>query len=352
MSQTNCSTKIFNSKHLTEMQRGQIEILLKEKKKQKEIAALINKSKSCISREIKRNKVEQISSNLEKKEEYFADAAQRQYKERREKTGARMRIHTHNALVEQIENLMIENKWSPAAAIGHLEDTTGKKVEITIKTMYNIIDSNLSKIKNIDLWEKVGRKPKKKAPKTKQRTIGTSIDERPEEANNRSEFGHWEIDGVIGRKTDKSELVTIIERQTLQYLILRVPERTQGAVIEALDLLEKKHGKLFTGIFKSITSDNGGEFLDFEGIEKSKYKNRKKRTKQYFAHPYSSWERGSNENANGIVRRFIPKGTNLNTVSDEKILWIQNWINNLPRKKLAYKSANSLFQAELSKLAA
>jgi IS30 family transposase len=352
MSQTDCSTKEFNSKHLTEIQRGQIEVLLKEKMKQKEIANLINKSKSCISREIKRNKVQQLNSGLEKKEFYFADAAQRQYKERREKTGARMRIHTHNALVEQIENLMIENSWSPAAAIGNLEDATGKKVEITIKTMYNIIDSNLSKIKNIDLWEKVGRKPKKKTPKTKQRTIGTSIDERPEEANNRSEFGHWEIDGVLGKKTGKSELVTIIERQTLQYLIIRIPERTQGAVIESLDLLEKKHGKLFTKIFKSITSDNGGEFLDFEGIEKSKYKNRKKRTKQYFAHPYSSWERGSNENANGIIRRFIPKGTDLKTISDEKILWIQNWINNLPRKKLAYKSANAMFQAELSKLTA
>jgi IS30 family transposase len=352
MSQTNCSTKEYNSKHLTEIQRGQIEILLKEKRKQKEIALLLNKSESCISREINRNKVHQINSELQQKEVYFGDAAQRQYEARREKTGAKMRIHTHHPLVEQIENLMIENKWSPAAAIGHLEIKTGKKVELTIKTMYNIIDSNLSIIKNIDLWEKVSRKPKKTATKTKQRIIGTSIDERPEKANDRSEFGHWEIDGVLGKQTDKSELITIIERQTLQYLILRIPERTQEAVIKALDLLEKQQGKLFPKIFKSITSDNGGEFLNFEGIEKSCYKNRKKRTKQYFAHPYSSWERGSNENANGIIRRFIRKGTDLNTISDEKIAWIQNWINNLPRKKLRYKSANAMYQAELLKLVA
>lgn len=352
MNQTNCSTKTSKSKHLTEKERGQIEILLIEKRKQIEIAILLKKSESCISREINRNKVTQIDTDLKEKSVYFADAAQRQYSERRKKSGAKMRIHTHNTLVEQIEKLMIKNKWSPAAAIGHLSVTTGKKVEITVKTMYTIIDSNLSIIKNIDLWEKVSRKPKKTAPKTKQRTIGTSIDERSEEANNRSEFGHWEIDGVLGKQTGKSELITIIERQTLQYLILRIPERTQDAVIKALNILEKKQGKLFPKLFKSITSDNGSEFLDFEGIEKSKYKNRKKRTKQYFAHPYSSWERGSNENANGIIRRFIPKGTDLNTISNEKILWIQDWINNLPRKKLGYKTANAMFQAELLKLAA
>ncbi|MEG2429027.1 MAG: IS30 family transposase, partial [Oscillospiraceae bacterium] len=105
--------------------------------------------------------------------------------------------------------------------------------------------------------------------------------------------------------------------------------------------LQRKYGKAFSDIFKTITTDNGCEFLDFEGIEKSLF-SKKSRTKMYFAHPYSSWERGTNENINKMIRRFIPKGVDISAFTENEIQKIQNWINNYPRKILGGKSANMI----------
>ena len=110
-----------------------------------------------------------------------------------------------------------------------------------------------------------------------------------------------------------------------------------------MNRLERKLGKGFEDTFKTITCDNGCEFLDFEGIEKS-IRNKQNRTKVYFAHPYSSWERGTNENINKMIRRFVPKGVDISSYSDKDIERIQNWINNYPRRILGGLSANMLEQ--------
>jgi len=107
----------------------------------------------------------------------------------------------------------------------------------------------------------------------------------------------------------------------------------------ALDALEIKYGRKFKEKFKTITVDNGSEFLDFKGIEESLKIPREKRVKVYYAHPYSSWERGTNENSNKLIRRFIPKGTGIGNISKIKIKYIETWMNNYPRKILGYKSA-------------
>lgn len=114
-------------------------------------------------------------------------------------------------------------------------------------------------------------------------------------------------------------------------------------MIKVIDKLERKYGSKFKQIFKSITTDNGGEFLDFEGIEKSLY-GKETRTKMYFAHPYSSWERGTNENINRMIRRFIPKGVDISTFTHKETKRIENWINNYPRKILGGKSSNMLLK--------
>jgi len=139
----------------------------------------------------------------------------------------------------------------------------------------------------------------------------------------------------------KDGLFTLSERMTREQIIIKVGSLTQDPIIEAIDKLEDNYGRFFKGKFKSITLDNGREFLDLGSIEKSS-SNSKTRALVYFAHPYSAWERGANEDQNKMIRRSIPKGTDISKLSDRDIEIIQNWMNNYPRKILGYKTANEL----------
>ena len=123
-----------------------------------------------------------------------------------------------------------------------------------------------------------------------------------------------------------------------------------SAVVRVLDQIERKVGeKTFRYIFKSITVDNGTEFSDWKGMKSSR-RNKKDRTQIFYCHPYSSWERGSNENQNKLVRRWYPKGGSFDKVTKREIKYMENWINDYPRKIFNYSSANELFQKELSKI--
>lgn len=169
---------------------------------------------------------------------------------------------------------------------------------------------------------------------------GDNISFRGAKANSREEFGHWEGDLIIGSKgISKSCLFTIIERKTRLYLSFKLENRQMKNVVSLLDSLENKIGKKeFSNIFKSITFDNGTEFRDFIGMEKSILGDGY-RTKIYYANPYHSWERGSNENGNRMMRKYFPKGTNFSNISDKKILKATNKINYNNRKLLKNKSA-------------
>ena len=180
---------------------------------------------------------------------------------------------------------------------------------------------------------------------------GISITKRPLEVNNRENFGHWEMDTVKGsRGNTKANLLVLTERKTLSEIVMKIPNGCAYSVVNALDCLEKKWGKLFPEIFKTITVDNGVEFADFENMEKSIFNKDKKRTSIFYCHPYSSWERGSNENQNKLIRRHIPKGYDFDDKPHEEIQKIQDWINNYPRRKFNYMSSNELFEFELSKI--
>lgn len=121
-----------------------------------------------------------------------------------------------------------------------------------------------------------------------------------------------------------------------------MPDKTQELVIKSLDALERKYGRKFKDKFKTITVDNGSEFLNYKNLERSVANEEEKRVKIYYAHPYSSWERGTNENINKLIRRFIPKGTDIGKISKTKIKRIELWINNYPRRIFKYKSSNDL----------
>lgn len=217
-----------------------------------------------------------------------------------------------------------------------------KEERVRTKTLYNYIDVELLEIKNIDLPFKVKRTTKPPRIRKHKKHLGTSICERPSFINDRLDFGHWEIDTVIGcKKKSDPTLLTITERMTRKEIIRKLPDKTAVSVQNILYKLDKEAGPYFSRLFKSITADNGSEFAELATLES------KTDAKVYFAHPYTSSERGTNERHNGLIRRFIPKGKDLNQYSTETICCIQTWCNTLPRKILRDKTPDEAFEDQL-----
>jgi len=160
------------------------------------------------------------------------------------------------------------------------------------------------------------------------------INERPPSANDRSEFGHWEMDCIeSGRGKGRACLLVSVERKSRKTLIYKLRSQRQAQVLKVINRLEKKLGfKKFKEIFKSITVDYGSEFLGWRDLEKSNISKRsKERTQIYYCHPYHAWERGTNEQINGHLRYFIPKGSAIFTYSTRMILEIEKWLNKVWR---------------------
>ena len=347
MEHSNCSTKTQKYKHLNEGDRYRIEALLQGKKSIKEIALILGRDRSTIYREINRGMVSRIQYDLSEKKQYRADVAQRDYVSIGKNKERSLKIGKDTRLEEYIRKKIVKERYSPDAVIGEIKAKGLKfKGMICTKTLYNYIDSGIfSGISNKNLWEK--RKKKKRGYKTIARVSLTNrmarrISQRPEEINNRLEYGHWEGDCVKGHQGTKTSLLTLTERKTLEEIIIKLERATQEEVQKAIDALEKKYGAEFKLKFKSITFDNGGEFLDWKALEVSILEPVKQRTTTYFAHAYSAWERGSNENSNRIIRRFIPKGEDIANFSKSDISKIERWINNYPRRILGYKSSKQI----------
>ena len=154
-------------------------------------------------------------------------------------------------------------------------------------------------------------------------------------------FGHWEIDTLIGTKTkDDSVLLTLVERKTRFKIMLKIHQKSKEFVNKAMKQLYERIGNQAANLFKTITSDNGSEFA---GI----YEMLTGITDVYVVQPYASYERGTKENQHKLVRRFIPKGECLADISANTINQIQNWMNNIPRKLLGYRTAKKAFLDEL-----
>ena len=173
---------------------------------------------------------------------------------------------------------------------------------------------------------------------------GRSIEKRPLDILKREEYGHWEMDTVYsGRNKSKSCLLVLTERKTRLEELYYMKDRTQDSVCSALNSIETRIGtNNFKERYKTITVDNGAEFLNFDGMENSTYNPNKKRTTVYYCHPFCSSERGSNENQNKLVRRWIPKGEDISNY-EQDIPFIQDWINNYPRKLFKGKSSLQVY---------
>ena len=343
MEQEQNITKRKKHKHILEKDRYTIEQMWKAKCENIEIARIIGCTEKTIEREIERGIWQHWSgANWEYTNVYSADVAQRRHGEKAKNKGRYAKINDAPELQKQLEYWIKIKKYSPEATLNKLKELGFEaEIDISVKTIYNNIDSGELNIKRADLLRKDGWKQDKTKPKRAANNLkGMSIDERPKNVNNREEYGHWEADLVVSCRGGKHALLTLTERRYREEIIVRLPDKTRRSVKRAMDRLERKYGAKFREKFKTITVDNGSEFLDFESLEKS-VKCDEKRFKMYYAHAYASWERGTNENANGIIRRFFPKGTDFGKVSVAEIQAVEDWINEYPRPILGGISAKT-----------
>jgi len=358
----NCNIEVEENKEkkrnsdLTYEERLKIEEMLRSKTRYtiQQIADEIGRNKSIVSREIKRNGYEKWDERTARyKKLYSALRAQGKYEYRKNKAGRKSSLEKDRALKQFIEEKIIKEKWSPEEVAGYIKRHDIKfKIQPSYQAIYYWIEKKQLKIKAIDLVHKVKRKGKKEKEKVEKvpRHEEKSIHKRPEEINENKTFGHWELDCVEGKQYTKKTYMTLLERVTKKYIVIELREHTNKCIKEAIDRLEEKYGRYFKEIFKSMTTDNGHEFLNYDNIEISKINTTERRTIVYYADPYSAWQKGMNENCNGILRRFIPKGTDLNKVTEEKLGRILRIINGKPRKSLGYISADELFDKEIRKI--
>lgn len=319
-----------------------------------QIAKELGRDRSVISREIQRNSYKKWDERTAKyRIIYSAARAQGEYESRRKNAGRKSAVNEDKKLKQYIEDRIILDKWSPVEIAGYIKKHNIKfKIQPSFQEIYYWIEKKQIKVKAEDLTHKYKLKDKKEKKEKVEKITKhkeKSIHKRPEIIDRNEEFGHWELDCVEGTVDSKKTYLTIIERLTKKYIVIPMKAHTGDCVREAINGLEEKYGKYFKEIFKTMTTDNGPEFIKYDKIEISKYDN-SKRTTVYYTDPYSSWQKGMNENCNGILRRFIPKGTDLNTITEYRLKIILEKINGKPRKILNFTSANELFEEEIMKI--
>jgi IS30 family transposase len=303
----------MNYTHLTREERYQIYALIKAGHKPSEIADVLERSRSTISRELARNRG---------KRGYRPKQAQRLAEERRA-----MNARTIDAATWQFVQDKLTQKWSP--------EQISDFVPISPETVYQRVYAD--KRAGGVLWKhlRCQKQRKKRYGKTDKRGVipnRQSIEQRPAIVETRSRIGDWEADTIIG-KNHRQAIVSIVERKTGFTLIRKVERKTAEAVSDAMIRLLKPH----RANVHTITSDNGREFASHEAISK------KLKADFYFAHPYSSWERGSNENTNGLIRQYFPKNRDFTTITQQEIDTTMEQLNNRPRKRLGFLTPNQVF---------
>ena len=310
------------SKHLTLKKRYQIWALFESGKSCAQIAREIAKDKSCISRELKRNKSPGKSYNPEE-----ADALAIHRKQN---------AHKHERFTKDMKEIVeekIKTNWSPEQIYGYC-----KKHNIDMvchETIYQYIRDNKSNGGTLCKHLRHAKKKRKKygvEEKRGQIKNKRSIDERPCIVDEKSRFGDWEADTIIGGN-HKGCMVTLVERKTKLTLIANTINKKSETVTKNIIRLLAP----FKDFSHTITFDNGKEFAKHEEIEKQLG------VKAYFAHPYSSYERGLNENTNGLIRQYLPKKTDLRNIPDFILEGIVRDLNTRPRKTLDFASPVEAF---------
>ena len=303
---------------LTISERLQIETLLNAGHKKSDIAKQLGRARSSIYNEINRNTSEEGN--------YCHNFAQKKRDERR--FNAKESILTEDNWT--VVRSFIIQKWSPEQVSGWLRENPDQGFYVSDQWIYNYINDD--RLNGGDLYTHLrrGGKPYKYGGKKVYRgKIKDRVDitARPEIINKRLRLGDWEVDSVIG-KMNGSSIVTIVERVSRYTAILKVSSKEAQEVSEAIiQRMKDKSVPLF-----SITGDNGTEFSSHKKISEQLG------IDFYFTHPYSSWEKGTNENTNGLIRQYFPKGTDFNNISESMLKEVEIALNSRPRKCLKYKT--------------
>ena len=302
-----------------------------------ELARIFGCDRKTIYNEIKRGTVEHIRSDLSKAMEYNADYAQSVADGRNANRGSVPKIMLDTALARELKRLIVGEGYSPYAAVAELNAAGWPSgTRACEKTVYNWVNEGLVfGVSKTDLPNKGVKFREKGSTRrySRAKCAERSIENRPKEAEDRNNFGHWELDTVKGGAGASTEcLFTMTERKSRNEIARKMPDAKGKSAVEILDRIERKIGsEAFRRIFKTMTCDGGSEFMDAEGIERSCLDG-KPRTRLYFAHPYTACERGTNENHNRILRRFFPKGCDFSKVTDEEVARAEVWMNNYPRR--------------------
>lgn len=305
---------------LTEEKRYQIYAYMKAGHNQSETARLIGVDKSTVSRELKRN---QGLRGYRPKQ-----AHQRAGQRQANKVTIRIEPETWGWVKK-----LLREEWSPEQISGRLKREQG--LEVSHETIYQYVYRD--KREGGDLYRHLRCQRKRKKRYGSHSTRGlipgrVSIDERPAVVDRKNRFGDWELDTVIG-KNHQQAIVTITERKSKLALFAKVERKTADLVRDAIiSLLEP-----IKDWVKTLTADNGKEFAGHLAVAEEL------EADFYFAHPYASWERGLNENTNGLLRQYFPKKTDFRQVSENEINKAMDKLNNRPRKTLGYKTPNEIF---------
>ena len=311
----------------TSRERDQLAILFAQKLSQREIARRLKRNVSTISRELKRNRFGN---------HYVAIHAQAKTAKRKSLAGKRHPLKNDTTYAYVLEKLRWG--WSPEQIAGRLQLEQGEKV-ISHEAIYQFIYAERNREKK--LWEKLPRKQqrrRKKDGRTAQRghiADRVSIHERPQEVETRQVVGHWEGDSVEG-KAHKGAIHTQVERKTRLLCAVKMDDRTKEATFLAQQII---FAHLPAPLKKSTTVDNGKEFTLHKQFA----------LPVFFADPYSSFQRGTNENTNGLLRRYLPKKTDFSTLTQEELNDIVKEINTRPRKCLDFHSPSEIFTQEFRK---
>jgi IS30 family transposase len=311
-------------KHLTEEERSQIAQLKAARHGVREIGRRLGRSASTISREIARNRYPTDGS-------YKSWHAQRMYqgRRRRARQGSRLEV------LEWMEvEALIRQDFSPEQVAGRLKLEGG--LRISHETLYRYIWRDKQAGGTLYQHLRGARKQRRKGYgnyDSRGRLAGNRrIEDRPAEAEGRTEIGHWEVDTVHGQ--GRGSIATIVDRKTGYVLIGKLTARTASATNARLRMLMAKHPESFT----TITADNGCEFHAYRDLEEETS------VEFYFANPYHSWERGTNENTNGLIRQYLPKGCSMDDLSQARCNAIARKLNERPRKRHGFRTPAELFE--------
>jgi len=338
-------------KRITFTDRQKIETLYNLKIPVKVIAEALGFSIPAIYYELRKGYYQHTNTDLTVIKKYSCDKAQMKTEYENTAKGAPLKLGNDYEFIGFVEN-KIKEHYSPGAILGMIKrENLNFDTKVCRVTLYSYIDKGLLlNVTNKDLLRKGKKKKKYKKVRAKRACAGTSIEKRPKYIEERKEFGHWELDTVIGKRKKGEVLFVLTERMTRYEIIYKAKDKTSLSLVQFLNKLERQYKKNFPVIFKTITVDNGSEFAFCDEMECSVLYKNKKRTKFYYCHPYSSYERGSNENQNGFIRRFIPKGTPLEPISKKRIDVIDDFINTYPREIFNFNNSENLFLCELHKL--